>query len=188
VLEALVTVREHWKYNAILIRRERLDLSRFSGQRHMAYNFFTRLLLQNRSNSVEAAVMYADEKSRLKEDNFFGYLETATNVEAGRCVLKKVESLDSKRDDLMQVTDLLTGCVNTLFRQDPGERKLRIASLAKKTRPRVSSKGLVRMGLEAQRLREKAATPTNLNPPSGERFGVAASGNIVRPQRLAIND
>src|SRR5690606_33283439 len=40
VLQELVGVRECWKFNAIIIRRERLDLSRFSGQRHMAYNFF----------------------------------------------------------------------------------------------------------------------------------------------------
>jgi len=31
---------------------------------------------------------------------------------APRRVLKKVEPLDSKSDDLLQVTDLLTGCVN----------------------------------------------------------------------------
>ena len=61
--------------------------------------------------------MYADAKSRLKEDNFLEYLVVEMNLGvpfrkgfATRRVLKKVEPLDSKLDDLLQVTDLLTGC------------------------------------------------------------------------------
>ncbi len=42
---------------------------------------------------------------------------------APRRVLKKVELLDSKSDDLLQVTDLLTGCVNNRLGHPAGERK-----------------------------------------------------------------
>ena len=42
---------------------------------------------------------------------------------APRRVLKKVEPLDSKSDDLLQVTDLLTGCVNHRLGHPAGERK-----------------------------------------------------------------
>src|SRR5207253_8729832 len=56
---------------------------------------------------------------RMKEDNFLEYLVVETNLGvpfrkgfAPRCVLRKVEPLNSKSDDLLQVTDLLTGCVN----------------------------------------------------------------------------
>jgi hypothetical protein len=40
-------------------------------------------------------------------------------------VLKKVEPLDSASDDLLQVTDLLTGCVNHRLGHPAGERKSR---------------------------------------------------------------
>ena len=42
---------------------------------------------------------------------------------APRRVLKKVEPLDSKSDDLLQVTDLLTGRVNHRLGHPAGERK-----------------------------------------------------------------
>ena len=38
-------------------------------------------------------------------------------------MLKKVEPLDSKSDDLLQVTDLVTGCVNHRLGHPAGERK-----------------------------------------------------------------
>jgi len=42
---------------------------------------------------------------------------------APRRVLKKVEPLDSKSDDLLQVTDLLTGWVNHRLGHPAGEGK-----------------------------------------------------------------
>ena len=60
--------------------------------------------------------MYAVAKTRLKEDNFLEYLVVEMNLgvpfrkgASPRRALKKVEPVDSKSDDLLQVTDLLTG-------------------------------------------------------------------------------
>ena len=73
--------------------------------------YFTRLLLENRCHEVEDAVMFADAKCRLKEDNFLEYLVVEMNLgvffrkgTAPRRVLKKVEPVDSKSDDLLQVS------------------------------------------------------------------------------------
>jgi len=67
---------------------------------------------------------------RMKEDNFLEYLVVEMNLGvpfrkgfAPRCVLRKVEPLNSKSDDLLQVTDLLTGCVNNRLGHPAGERK-----------------------------------------------------------------
>lgn len=74
--------------------------------------------------------MYSDAKTRLKEDNFLEYLMVELNLAVPfrngavpRRVLKKVEPLDSKLDDLLQVTDLLTGCVNNRLGHAANERK-----------------------------------------------------------------
>ncbi len=121
-----------FEFHAILVRYTRLDITLCGGKRHLAYNFFTKLLLQHRCAGVERALMFSDRKARMKEDNFLEYLRTEVNLEAGRCVLKKVEPLDSKRDDLLQVADLFTGCANNLMGHASGERKVRVRECAER--------------------------------------------------------
>ena len=77
--------------------------------------------------------MYTDAKSRIKEDNSLDYLVLEMNLgarfrrgEAPRRVLKKVEPMDSKTDDLLQLADLLTGCVNNHLGHVAGERKQQV--------------------------------------------------------------
>ncbi len=43
-----------------------------------------------------------------------------------RFLYEKVEPVDSKLDDLLQVTDLLTGCVNNRLGHPANERKQRV--------------------------------------------------------------
>jgi Protein of unknown function (DUF3800) len=133
VLDAIAVEAAHFRYEALAVPREDVNVGFVSDQRHLAYNYFTKLLLENRCQEVENAVMYADAKSRVREDNFLEYLVVEMNLGvpfrkglAPRRVLKKVEPLDSKSDDLLQVTDLLTGCVNNRLGHPAGERKQRL--------------------------------------------------------------
>jgi hypothetical protein len=133
VLEAMVGEAAHFFFEALAVPRDAVNVAFFSERRHLAYNYFTKLLLEHCCQNVENAVMYADAKSRLKEDNFLEYLVVEMNLGvpfrkgfAPRRVLKKVEQLDSKTDDLLQVTDLLTGCVNNRLGHPAGERKQRL--------------------------------------------------------------
>src|SRR5882724_8037447 len=130
VLDAMAKEAAQFRYEALAVPRDALNVGIFSDRRHLAYNYFTKLLLEHRCQGVQNAVMYADAKSRMKEDNFLEYLVVEMNLGvpfrkgfAPRCVLKKVEPLDSKSDDLLQVTDLLTGCVNNRLGHPAGERK-----------------------------------------------------------------
>jgi hypothetical protein len=122
-----------FRYEALAVPRDAVGLGFVSGRRHLAYNYFTKLLLEHRSQGVEEAVMYADAKTRLKEDNFLEYLVVEMNLGVPfrkglvpRRVLKKVEPRDSKLDDLLQAADLLTGCVNNRLGHPAGERKQRL--------------------------------------------------------------
>jgi hypothetical protein len=125
VLKAVRKVRSEFSFSAIVVKNALIDLDRFSGKRYLAYNFFTRLLMEHRSQNVREAIFYADEKARIKRDNCFEYLEVAVNM--GRSegtIIKKVESMDSKTDDIMQLTDLLVGCVNNSTGHSTGVRKV----------------------------------------------------------------
>jgi len=133
VMEEMASEAAHFCFEALAVPREAVNVAFLSERRHLAYNYFTKLLLERRCQNVENAVMYADAKSRLKEDNFLEYLVVEMNLGVPfrrgfrpRRVLKKVEQLDSKTDDLLQVTDLLTGCVNNRLGHSAGERKQRL--------------------------------------------------------------
>src|SRR5438094_8897687 len=137
VLREMSTERAHFRFEALAVPRDAVDVAFFSDRRHLAYNYFTKLLLEHRCQEVDGAVMYAVAKTRLKEDNFLEYLVVEMNLgvpfrkgASPRRVLKKVEPVDSKSDDLLQVTDLLTGCVNNRLGHAAGERKQGLRRLA----------------------------------------------------------
>lgn len=137
VLRAMAAHTDLFRFEALAVARDAIDVRYFSDRRHLAYNYFTKLLLEHRNEDVENAVMYADAKCRLKEDNFLEYLVVEMNLGVPfrqgailRRVLRKVEPIDSKSDDLLQVTDLLTGCVNNRLGHPAGERKQRLRRLA----------------------------------------------------------
>jgi len=123
VLNRVATLKHEFSFSAIAIHRDKLDMARFSGQKHKAYNFFTHMLLSKRLQNVDNAVVYVDSKTRMKEDNFLSYLETWTNLRAMKQVVKTVEPICSKTDDLIQLTDLFLGCCNTYLGHPNGDRK-----------------------------------------------------------------
>jgi hypothetical protein len=87
--------------------------------------------LQNRAIGVENAIVLTDAKHRIKEDNFFDYLESDINMTLSRIVIRKIESIDSKLDDIMQLTDLLVGCANNMSPGHAcGDRKTRLRKIA----------------------------------------------------------
>src|SRR6266545_2545077 len=70
VLDAMADEAPHFRYEALVVPCDAANFGFFSDRRHLAYNYFTKLLLEHHCQDVENAVMYADAKSRLKEDNF----------------------------------------------------------------------------------------------------------------------
>jgi hypothetical protein len=134
LLSSLAIQKSHFSFSAIAVPRRKLDLAKFSGQRHLAYNFFTKLLLTQRLHRVESAVVYVDNKTRMRPDNFLSYLHNWTNMSVGSEVIKKVESICSKTDDLIQITDLLLGCCNTKLGHPNGPRKKDVCDEAQRLR------------------------------------------------------
>lgn len=133
VLSAVARHAALFRFEALAIPRSAFELSFSPHQRHLAYNYFTKLLLEHKGAEVNDAVMFADAKCRIKEDNFLEYLVLEMNLgipfrqgREMRRVLKKVEPLDSKLDDLLQLTDLLTGCVNNSLGHPAASRKQQI--------------------------------------------------------------
>ena len=130
VLSAVAKHAGLFGFEALAVPRAAFERCFAPHQRHLAYNYFTKLLLEAKGTDLDEAVMFADAKSRIKEDNFLEYLVLEMNLGVPfrqgremRKVLKKVEPLDSKLDDLLQVADLLTGCVNNALGHPAGSRK-----------------------------------------------------------------
>ena len=146
VFEEVAKERRHFRFEALAVPRTAINLSYFGQQRHLAYNYFTKLLLEHRCKNLADAVMYTDAKSRIKEDNFLEYLELEMNLAVPfrqgappKRVLKKIEPVDSKTDDLIQLTDLLTGCVNNRLGHTAGPRKQQV-------RQKAEALGLIKLG------------------------------------------
>jgi hypothetical protein len=73
----------------------------------LAYNYTYREILQNALPAEPRRVLVkVDEKSRHRQDNLLDYLRAKVPS------VRQVNEADSKSDDLLQVVDLLTGCVH----------------------------------------------------------------------------
>lgn len=130
ILEEVSKVKDQFSFSSIAVPSDKIKLSFFKNSKHLAYNYFTRLLMSKRAFLVDNAVMYADSKSRTCGDNFHEYIQREVNRREGRTVLKKVESICSKTDDLVQLTDLMVGCVNNLLGHASGDRKVEVRKTA----------------------------------------------------------
>jgi len=62
VLDAIAVEAAHFRYEALAVPREDVNVGLFADRRHLAYNYFTKLVLEHRCQGVENAVMYADAK------------------------------------------------------------------------------------------------------------------------------
>lgn len=124
--EEFAKVRQHFEFRAIVLERKGIDLSEF-GKRHLAYNFFTAKLLLNLRDGISEAVLYADEKSRMREDNFLTSIPELVNSGLDRVALRTAESRDSKGEPLLQITDLLTGCANAFAAPWRSKRKAELS-------------------------------------------------------------
>ncbi len=133
-LEEVATVKQHIQFCCIVVAKDRIDLKYFRGQRFLAYNYFTKLLLVNRCHNLREAEMFTDEKTRAREDNFKQYIKWEVNkVKLGTYdYIKSVIGKSSGGDDLLQLVDLLIGSVACLEKKSANPRKMNVAQTAKR--------------------------------------------------------
>lgn len=127
-----------WFWMCILdLPRERLSLKSFSNKPHIAYNFYVKRALQHSIvwGLKEEAYIYFDKKSRTREDNFLSYLEFEikdylASKNSPYKIVNQFEHIDSRRSQLLQVTDLILGAVHH-FREGKfkSKRKKKLAEL-----------------------------------------------------------
>ena len=119
---------------AMVIDNTKLRLSYFDNKRYLAYNRFCFLAIFHNIKKLHGDVyVYTDDKSRIKEDNFLEYLWDQLRFEAFARDLdydiKTVEPRDSKQDELIQVTDLFLGAVNSIYNPPKNEMKRELAEM-----------------------------------------------------------
>jgi len=117
--EVLTAVlREPIWFRAYVFDNSKIDLSYFGTHktkaRYTAYNFFTKETLRIFTKNEENAVVYSDEKARAVKDNFIFYVKDSinNNCQPPRTIIKHLQAINSKQDDIMQVTDLIIGSIN----------------------------------------------------------------------------
>lgn len=115
-------------FRAIVVKRTLVSLDLFGNKRHFVYNKFTQMLIENtiKYRRNENIHIRPDHKNRLKADNFYDYLIQSCNYNAWAkgysYSVKSCKSSDSKKCDLNQLCDLLTGIVRNKY-IPAGERK-----------------------------------------------------------------
>lgn len=113
-----VALKEPIWFRGYVFDNSKIDLSYFGTHkkkaRYTAYNFFTKETLRIFTKNEENAVVYSDKKSRAVKDNFIFYVKDSinTNSQPSRTIIKHLQAIDSKKDDIMQVTDLIIGSIN----------------------------------------------------------------------------
>jgi len=122
------------RFCAMVIDNTRLDLRYFSNKRYLAYNKFCCLAIFHNIKSLNGDVyVFTDAKSRIKEDNFLDYLEFQLQFEAFchdlNYNVRTVEPKDSKQEDLIQVTDLFLGAINSMYTHPKSPRKRELADM-----------------------------------------------------------
>ncbi len=116
VLDAVL--KEQVWFRGYVFDNSKIDLTYFGTHkkkaRYTAYNFFTKETLRIFTKDEENAVVYSDEKARAVKDNFIFYVKDSinNNIQPPRTVIKHLQAIDSKTDDIMQVTDLIIGAIN----------------------------------------------------------------------------
>lgn len=115
-------------FKAMVVRKERIELERFGRQRHIAYNFFTRLLIQHAIKHRESRHVHirVDDKNRLQRDNFLDYILNELNIQfmSQRRPLnvRSVKPRDSGSCEMLQVCDLLLGSVRERYAPAGGRK------------------------------------------------------------------
>lgn len=115
-------------FRAIVVKKNLVNLSMFGNKRHFVYNKFTQLLIENviKFRNNDHIHIRPDHKNRLTSDNFYDYLIQSCNYNAWEkgysYIVKSCKSSDSKKCDLNQLCDLLTGVVKNRY-MPAGERK-----------------------------------------------------------------
>lgn len=110
-------LKENIWFRGHVFDNSKVDLSYFGTHpraRYIAYNYFTKETLRVFTRQESNAVVFSDEKSRSIKDNFIYYVKDSinNNTQPSRTIIKHLQAIDSKQDDIMQVTDLIIGAVN----------------------------------------------------------------------------
>jgi hypothetical protein len=112
------TLKENIWFRGHTFDNSQVDLSYFGTHpkkaRYIAYNYFTKETLRDYTRNEHNAVVYSDAKSRSVKDNFIIYVKDSinNNTQPPKTIIKHLQPIDSKNDDIMQLTDLIIGAIN----------------------------------------------------------------------------
>ncbi len=120
-------------HKTIVVKREFLDMKQFGNTDHIAYNYFTRLVIQHSIKNLRGEVyIFPDERNRVKQDNFLDYLKRQLNFEAGYNGLAfqvlAVEPRGSKQEEALQINDLFLGIQRQRFAPSDGKWKITLSN------------------------------------------------------------
>ncbi|OIQ08757.1 hypothetical protein MOOR_16760 [Moorella thermoacetica] len=124
----------NFRFSAIVIQKQKLDMRYFNHQHHLAYNFFTKMVIYHNIKWLSGrAYIFSDSKNRIKRDNFLEYLKEQLNIDSlfyGHGYhIRAIETPSSSADNLLQVADLFTGIVKQKFDPAPGHRKVSLKDI-----------------------------------------------------------
>lgn len=111
-------------YYGIVVNKEKLFGQGFHNKESF-YKYASGLLFENAKERLERATVIIDESGRqLFKYELASYLKRRINVSDHQRYIKKVKMQDSKRNNLLQLTDMIAGAVHRslLDKSDEGQR------------------------------------------------------------------
>lgn len=99
-------------YYGIVVNKEKLFGQGFHNKESF-YKYASGLLFENAKERLEHATVIIDESGRqLFKYQLAAYLKRKINIENHHRYIKKVKMQDSKRNNLLQLTDMIAGAVH----------------------------------------------------------------------------
>ncbi|MFZ3054859.1 MAG: DUF3800 domain-containing protein [Minisyncoccales bacterium] len=112
ILESLFKTKSVYYSSYSINKRSDYFKKEFNGDPFFAYEQVSQHLLKGNLRKNEIFIVLADNVVTPKRNKFEVNIKNKINAEFDRLAIAGVCRLDSRTNDLLQLTDLLTGCIN----------------------------------------------------------------------------
>lgn len=131
LIDAFIKYKRKFYARVLVVDRKLVDKAKFGGSNQVEYNYFVESLVMHYTKRLtEDAKLVLDFRQREREDFFIPEkLQSMLDIRSATEETKQVKLSirDSKKEDLLQIADLLVGAVRQIYFPSKNKQKIRIA-------------------------------------------------------------
>lgn len=120
-----------FRIRSLVINKELIYSEELKSNKNSFYSYAIKTVLQNNNNSILLANIKIDGSGdRIFRKSFLGYLKRQLNSEQKK-VIKNCKLADSKNNVLIQMADMIAGCIRRFYDTDKADHKIYREIIAK---------------------------------------------------------